>query len=101
MLLVILVKLMDQIPVPLPPPKRDRGHPKIYSDGLFLKALVIMIIRHLYKVHELPSILEQPTPSVPLSKGRPGRLVSRPVSCSTRAWSADRSSRDSSRYSRS
>ena len=51
---------MDQIPVPLPPPKRGRGHPKIYSDRLFLKALVIMIVRHLHKLHELLSVLEQP-----------------------------------------
>jgi hypothetical protein len=28
---------------------------------LFLKALVIMIVRHLHKVHELLSVLEQPT----------------------------------------
>jgi hypothetical protein len=28
---------------------------------LFLKALVIMMIKHLHKVHELLSVLEQPT----------------------------------------
>jgi len=63
-LLVILVKLVDQIPMPPPPPKRGRGRPKPYSDRLFLKALVIMIIRHLHKVHELLSVLEQPTPQM-------------------------------------
>jgi len=63
-LLVILVKLVDQIPVPPPPPKRGRGHPKIYSDRLFLKALVIMVVRHLHRVHELLSVLEQPTPEM-------------------------------------
>jgi hypothetical protein len=63
-LLVILVQLVDQIPVPLPPPKRGRGHPRVYSDHLFLKALVIMIVRHLHKVHELLSVLEQPTPEM-------------------------------------
>ena len=63
-LLVILVKLVDQIPMPPPPPKRGRGHPKVYSDRLFLKALVIMIVRHLHKVHELLSVLEQPTPEM-------------------------------------
>jgi hypothetical protein len=45
-------------------PKRGRGHPKVYSDRLFLKALVIMTVRHLHKVHELLSALEQPTPEM-------------------------------------
>ena len=60
-LLVTLVMLVDRIPVPPPPPKRSRGHPKFYADRLFLKALLIMIVRHLHKVHELLSALEQPT----------------------------------------
>jgi len=60
-LLVTLVKLVDHIPMPSPPAKRDRGRPKFYPDRLFLKALVIMIVRHLHKVHELLSVLEQPT----------------------------------------
>ncbi len=59
-LLVILVRLVDQIRAP-PPPKRKRGHPKVYSDRLFLKALIIMMVKHLHKVHELLSVLEQPT----------------------------------------
>jgi plasmid stabilization system protein ParE len=63
-LLVTLVKLVDQIPMPPSPPKRGRGHPKVYSDRLFLKALVIMIVRHLHKVHELLTVLEQPTPEM-------------------------------------
>ena len=62
--LVILVKLVDQMPMPPPPPKRGRGHPKVYSDRLFLKALVIMIVRHLHKVHELLSVLAQDTPEM-------------------------------------
>ncbi len=59
-LLVILVQLIDRIPNP-PPPKPGRGHPQVYSDRLFMKALVIMIVQHLHKVHELLSVLEQPT----------------------------------------
>jgi hypothetical protein len=47
-----------------PPPKRGRGHPKVYSDRLFLKALVIMLVRHLHKVHELLSVLAQDTPEM-------------------------------------
>lgn len=60
-LLVTLVKLVDRIPAPPPPAKRERGRPKYYPDQLFLKALVIMIIRHLHNVHELLSVLDQPT----------------------------------------
>lgn len=60
-LLVTLVKLVDQIPMPPPPAKRMRGRPKFYPDHLFLKALVIMIVRHLHNVHELLAVLEQPT----------------------------------------
>jgi len=60
-LLVTLVKLIDRIPTPPPPPKRQRGRPRVYPDPLFLKALVIMIIRHLHKVHELLTALAQPT----------------------------------------
>jgi len=63
-LLVTLIKLIDRIPVPPPPDKRGRGRPQVYSDRLFLKALVIMIARHLHKVHELLTVLEQPTPEM-------------------------------------
>ncbi len=60
-LLVTLVRLVDRIPIPPPPAKRRRGRPKTYPDRLFLKALVIMIIRHLHTVHELLAVLDQPT----------------------------------------
>jgi hypothetical protein len=60
-LLVTVVQLVDCLPMPKPPTKRGRGHPKVYSDRLFLKALVIMIVRHLHTVHELLSVLAQPT----------------------------------------
>ena len=60
-LLVTLVKLVDSIPLPPPPTKRRRGKPKFYPDRLFLKALVIMIVRHLRRPHELLSVLAQPT----------------------------------------
>ena len=61
-LLVTLILLVDRIPMPPAPVcKRKRGRPKVYSDRLFLKALVIMIVRHLRKVNELLSVLAQPT----------------------------------------
>ena len=63
-LLVTLVKSVDRVPAPPAPQKRGRGRPKLYPDRLFLKALVIMIIRHLHKVHELLSVLDQPTPQM-------------------------------------
>jgi hypothetical protein len=47
-LLVSLVLLMDHLPWPPVPGKRPRGRPKMYSDRLMMKALVIMIIRRLY-----------------------------------------------------
>ncbi len=60
-LLVTLVQLVDSLPMPPQPSKRGRGHPTVYTDRLFLKALVIVIVRHLHKVNELRSRLAQPT----------------------------------------
>lgn len=62
-LLIALVTLIDAIPLPPPGPRR-RGRPVVYSDRLFLKALVIMIVRHLATVHALLAVLEQPTPEM-------------------------------------
>jgi hypothetical protein len=59
-LLVTLVKMVDKIPAPLVT-KTKRGRPKTYPEKLFLKALVIMIVKHLHKVHELLSVLNEPT----------------------------------------
>src|SRR5947209_5339590 len=62
-LLVMLVQLVDRIPTP-PPGKPGRGRPAFYPDRLFLKALVIMIVKHLHSPYELLSVLEQPTPEM-------------------------------------
>jgi hypothetical protein len=59
--LVQLMRLIDRIPTPPPPPRRPRGRPPLYSDRLFLKALLIMIVKRLHKVGELLSVLEEPT----------------------------------------
>src|SRR5215217_3583700 len=61
-ILVALIQLVDRLPAP--PPRRRRGRPTVYSDRLFLKALVIMIVKHLPQVHTLLAVLEQPTPEM-------------------------------------
>ena len=60
-LLVTLVKLVDRLAMPAQPSKGERGHPREYSDRLFLKAFVVMIVRHLHKVNGVLSVLAQPT----------------------------------------
>ncbi|HEX9385057.1 MAG TPA: transposase [Anaerolineales bacterium] len=59
-MLVVLVKLLDRIPTPAVGSAK-RGRPITYPEKLFLKALVIMIVKHLHKVHELLSVLKEPT----------------------------------------
>ncbi len=58
--LVTLVELVDRLALPAPAPA-GRGRPKVYSDRLFLKALVIMIVKRLATVPLLLAVLEQPT----------------------------------------
>ena len=67
-LLVTLVKLVDRVPMPSSLPQRGKGRPKVYSDRLFLKALVIMMVRHLHRVHELLSVLAEPTAEMRLMR---------------------------------
>ncbi len=63
-LLVQLIRLIDRIPTPPAPTRRSPGHPIVYSERLFLKALLIMIVRRLHKVGELLAVLEEPTPQM-------------------------------------
>jgi hypothetical protein len=63
-LLVRLVRLVDRLPEPRLPAKRRRGHPVVYSQRLFLKAVVIMLVRHIHTVSNLLAVLEQPTPEM-------------------------------------
>src|SRR6058998_1715438 len=62
-LLVALVLLVDRIPLPAPPPC-GRGRPRVYSDRLGLKALVVMIVKRLPTVHLLLAVLQEPTPEM-------------------------------------
>ena len=62
----LLVALADVIEmIPSPPVKTQGGErggrPPVYSDRLFLKALVIMLVRNVSTVSGLIAILEQPT----------------------------------------
>jgi hypothetical protein len=59
--LVQLIRLIDRIPTPPQPASRPRGRPPLYSERLFLKALVIMILRRLHRVGELVAVLDEPT----------------------------------------
>lgn len=61
-LLVLLVALIDRIPAP--PPARQRGRPAVYPERLFLKALVVMVLKRLPTVHALLAVLDQPTPEM-------------------------------------
>jgi Transposase DDE domain len=60
-LLVTLVGLLDAIPQPPPPATRGPGAPRCHPDRLFLKALGIMIVRHLHTDHELLAVRAEPT----------------------------------------
>jgi hypothetical protein len=55
---------VDRLPGPLPPLKPGCGRIKVYAHRLFLKVLAIIIVRHLHTVHELLTVLAQPTPEM-------------------------------------
>ena len=60
-LLILLVGLVDLIPMPPEPIQRKRGRSKTYPDKLFLKALIIMIVRQVHTPSGLLAILAQPS----------------------------------------
>jgi hypothetical protein len=55
---------MDTLPVPPPPAKRGRGRPRFYDERLFLKALLIMILKQLHSPYELLTVLAEETPEM-------------------------------------
>jgi hypothetical protein len=67
--LVQLVRLIDHIPTSPPSARPRRGRPPVYSDELFLKALVVMIVKRLHRVGELLAVLEEPTPETRALRG--------------------------------
>ena len=52
-ILVSILWLVEQIPTPSPSAKRQRGRQETYADKLFVKALIVMIIRRLYTAYAL------------------------------------------------
>jgi hypothetical protein len=77
----VLLALVDLIEViPLPSGTARGGRPPVYSDRLFLKALVIMLVRNISTVSGLIAVLEQPTREMAALRTRVtehGRLPSR------------------------
>lgn len=63
-LLLQLLRLVDTIPAPPPPSPRRRGRPLTYPDRLFLKVILIMVLRDLPRVNEVVSVLSQPSPDI-------------------------------------
>src|SRR5256885_15087000 len=61
-ILVSLLSLVEHLPSPPPLHKRQRGRQETYSDKLFVKALIVMIIRRLYTAYALLHFLEQDDP---------------------------------------
>src|SRR5215207_875130 len=61
-LVALFVALVDRIPAPPRVPRR--GRPPVYSDRLFLKALVVMVLKRLPTAHALLAVLDQPTPEM-------------------------------------
>ena len=57
-LLLLLLALIDK--APLARSALRRGRPCQYSERLFLKALIVMVVRHLPTVHALVAVLDQP-----------------------------------------
>jgi hypothetical protein len=57
-----LLWLVEQIPTPPPPVQRQRGRQEFYADTLFVKALIVMIMRRLSTADALLRFLEQDEP---------------------------------------
>lgn len=98
-ILVQLVRLIDRIPTPPPSTRPCRGRPPVYSDGLFLKALVVMIVKRLHRVGELLAVLDEPTPEMRALRGLLLRAGPLPLAAHLREAAA-RPARDAARAHR-
>lgn len=78
--LVMLVELIDHIPLPCQEKGGGRGRPCQYSERLFLKAVLIMIVRHITTVHGFLQVLQEETTEMQELRSRlteQGRFPSR------------------------
>ena len=84
-MLVVLVKMIDLIPTPPVGPAK-RGRPITYPEKVFLKALLIMIVKHLHRVHELLSVLNEPTFEIQQLRGAVAPLTENGRYPARRTW---------------
>jgi len=84
-MLVVLVKMIDLIPTPAVGPAKQ-GRPITYPEKLFLKALLIMIVKHLHRVHELLSVLNEPTFEIQQLRGAVAPLTENGRYPARRTW---------------
>jgi len=84
-MLVVQVKMIDLTPTPPVGPAKQ-GRPITYPEKLFLKALLIMIVKHLHKVHELLSVLNEPTFEIQQLRGAVAPLTENGRYPARRAW---------------
>ena len=84
-MLVVLVKMIDLIPTPAVGPAKQ-GRPITYPEKLFLKALLIMIVKHLHRVHELLSVLNEPTFEIQQLRGAVAPLTENGRYPTRRTW---------------
>ncbi|HZS08221.1 MAG TPA: hypothetical protein VFD58_25530 [Blastocatellia bacterium] len=62
-LLVRLVRMVDDAPTP-PPPRRPRGAPVAYPETIFLKGLLVMLLRQITTPHALLAFPDQDDPAI-------------------------------------
>lgn len=56
--------MVDDAPAPPPPPTRPRGAAVSYPETIFLKGLLVMLLRQLTTPHALLAFLEQDDPAI-------------------------------------
>src|SRR5262245_52582554 len=61
--LLALLALIDLIPLPAGEPTR-RGRPPVFGERLFLKGVVVMVLKRVPTVHGLLAVLERDTPEM-------------------------------------
>jgi Transposase DDE domain len=61
--LLTLLALIETMPLPASPPAH-RGRPPVFADRLFLKGVVVMVLKRVTTVHALLAVLDQDTPEM-------------------------------------